>query len=123
VSRHLPQANNRLLSLTAAGLAAFYAIVAVGFAANVMARPIGIVIAPLFGLLAYGMWKLSRFARWVTIFWLWVLVVLMPAAAFFSEAGAPVYWGTMLATITPFVVLGIFCIYVLGKHKREFKWP
>jgi hypothetical protein len=121
--RHLPQANNRVLALTAAGLAAFYAIVAVGFAANVMARPIGLVIAPLFGLLAYGMWKLSRFARWVTIFWLWVLVVLMPAAAFFSEAGAPVYWGTMLATITPFVVLGIFCIYVLGKHKREFKWP
>ena len=121
--RHLPRANNRLLALTAAGLAAFYAIVAVGFAANVMARPVGIVIAPLFGLLAYGMWKLSRFARWVTIFWLWVLVVLMPAAAFVSEAGAPVYWGTMLATITPFVVLGIFCIYVLGKHKREFKWP
>jgi hypothetical protein len=121
--RHLPQANNRVLALTAAGLAAFYAIVAVGFAANVMARPIGLVIAPLFGLLAYGMWKLSRFARWVTIFWLWVLVVLMPAAAFFSEAGAPVYWGTMLATITPFVVLGMFCIYVLGKHKREFKWP
>ena len=121
--RHLPRANNRLLALTAAGLAAFYAIVAVGFAANVMARPVGIVIAPLFGLLAYGMWKLSRFARWVTIFWLWVLVVLMPAAAFFSEAGAPAYWGTMLATITPFVVLGIFCIYVLGKHKREFKWP
>jgi histidine ammonia-lyase len=29
----------------------------------------------------------------------------------------------LLAAITPFVVLGLFCIYVLGRHKREFKWP
>ena len=121
--RYLPQANNRLLAFTAAGIAAFYAIVAIVFAANLMSRPVGLVIAPLFGLLAYGMWKLSRFARWVTIFWIWVMVVLMPMAAFVSEAGAPVYWGTMLAAVTPFVVLGLFCIYVLGKHKREFKWP
>jgi hypothetical protein len=121
--RFLPEAQSRLLAVTAAGITLFYAVVAVGFAANVMSRPIGLVIAPLFGLLAWGMWKLSRFARWVTLFWLWVLVVLMPLAAFYSDAGAPVYWGTMLATITPFVVLGLLCIYVLGRHKREFKWP
>ena len=121
--RYLPEATNRLLALTVAGIAAFYAVVAIAFAANVMSRPVGLAIAPLFALLAWGMWKLSRFARWVTIFWLWVLVVLMPVAAFHSDAGAPVYWGTMLASITPFVVLGLFCIYVLGKHKREFKWP
>lgn len=121
--RLLPETRNTLLAVTVAGIALFYAAVAVGFAANVMARPIGLAIAPLFALLAYGIWKLSRFARWVTILWLWVLVILMPMAAFYSEAGAPVYWGTMLAAITPFVVLGLFCIYVLGRHKREFKWP
>jgi len=121
--RFLPEAQSGLLAVTVAGITLFYAAVAVGFAANVMSRPIGLVIAPLFGLLAWGMWKLSRFARWVTLFWMWVLVVLMPVAAFYSDAGAPVYWGAMLATITPFVVLGLFCIYVLGKHKREFKWP
>jgi hypothetical protein len=123
VWRYLPRANNRLLVFVAAGIAVFYALVAIGFAVNVMAKPVGLVIAPLFGLLAWGMWKLSRFARWVTIIWMWVLVVLMPAAVFHSDAGAPVYWGTMLAAITPFVVLGLFCIYVLGKNKREFKWP
>jgi hypothetical protein len=121
--RFLPDAQSGLLAVTVAGITLFYAAVAIGFAANVMSRPIGLAIAPLFGLLAWGMWKLSRFARWVTLFWMWVLVVLMPVAAFYSDAGAPVYWGTMLATITPFVVLGLFCIYVLGKHKREFKWP
>ena len=121
--RFLPEARSGLLAITAAGLTLFYGVVAIGFAANVMARPIGLVVAPLFALLAWGMWKLSRFARWVTLFWLWVLVILMPLAAFHSDAGAPVYWGTMLAAITPFVVLGLFCIYVLGKHKREFKWP
>jgi hypothetical protein len=97
--------------------------VAIAFAANLMRAPIGLVIAPLFGLLAWGMWLLSRFARWVTLIWLWLLVILMPFAAFNSDAGAPVYWGTLLAAITPFVVLGLFCIYVLGRHKREFKWP
>ena len=121
--RYLPRAQSRLLAITAAGLAAFYAVVAIAFAANLMRAPIGLVIAPLFGLLAWGMWLLSRFARWVTLIWLWLLVILMPLAAFNSDAGAPVYWGTLLAAITPFVVLGLFCIYVLGRHKREFKWP
>jgi hypothetical protein len=121
--RYLPRAKSRLLALTAAGLAAFYAVVAIAFAANLMRAPIGLVIAPLFGLLAWGMWLLSRFARWVTLIWLWLMVILMPLAAFNSDAGAPVYWGTLLAAITPFVVLGLFCIYVLGRHKREFKWP
>jgi hypothetical protein len=121
--RYLPRAQSRLLAVTAAGIAAFYAAVAIAFAANVMRVPVGLVIAPLFGLLAWGMWVLARFARWVTVIWLWLLVILMPLAAFNSDAGAPVYWGTMLAAITPFVVLGLFCIYVLGRHKREFKWP
>ena len=121
--RYLPRSQSRLLAVTVAGIAAFYAAVAIAFAANVMRVPVGLVIAPLFGLLAWGMWVLARFARWVTLIWLWLLVILMPLAAFQSDAGAPVYWGTMLAAITPFVVLGLFCIYVLGRHKREFKWP
>jgi hypothetical protein len=121
--RYLPRAQSRLLAVTVAGIAAFYAAVAIAFAANVMRVPVGLVIAPLFGLLAWGIWVLARFARWVTLIWLWLLVILMPLAAFNSEAGAPVYWGTMLAAVTPFVVLGLFCIYVLGRHKREFKWP
>jgi len=112
-----------MLAFTTAAIAAFYAVVAVGFAGNIMAKPIGLVIAPLFALLSWGMWKLARFARWVTILWLWILVILMPLAAFNSDAGSSVYWGTMLAAVTPFVVVGLFCIYVLGKHKREFKWP
>jgi len=121
--RYLPQAHSRLLAITVAGVALFYAAVAMGFAANVMAKPIGLVIAPLFALLAWGIWKVSRFARWVTLFWLWVLVILMPVAVFQSDAGSSIYWGTMFAAITPFEALGLFCIYVLGKHKREFKWP
>jgi hypothetical protein len=120
---YLPRANSRLLAVTCAGLAAFYAAVAIGFTVNLARAPIGILVAPLFALLAWGMWKLAKFARWVTILWLWIMAILMPLAVFYSEAGAPVYWGTMLAAITPFVVAALFCIYVLGKHKREFKWP
>ena len=123
IRRYLPRTESTLLAVTAAALAVFYALVAVVFAANVMSRPIGLLIAPLFALLAWGMWKLAKFARWVTLIWLWIMVILMPLAAFHSDAGAPVYWGTLLAAVTPFVVLGLFCIYVLGKEKREFKWP
>jgi hypothetical protein len=121
--RYLPEAKSRLLALAAALIAAFYAALAVFFALNLMQRPAGLLLAPLFALLAWGMWKLSRFARWVTIIWIWLMVLTMPLGLFgpFPE-GSP-YWGTLLAAIAPFVVLGLFFIYVFGKHKREFKWP
>jgi hypothetical protein len=122
--RYLPQAKSRLLAVTAAGLAAFYAAVAIGFAVNITKMPVGLVVVPVFALLSWGVWKLAKFARWVTLIWIWVMVIVMPIAAFGpSNAGERVYWGTMLAAITPFMVLGLFCIYVLVKHKREFKWP
>lgn len=121
--RYLPHAHDRTLAVAAAILALFYAAVAIGFVVNLASKPIGFLIAPLFALLAWGMWKLSRFARWVTVIWLWALVLLMLAAPFTSNAGAQVYWGTLLAAATPFIVAGLFFIYVLGKNKREFKWP
>ena len=126
--RYLPKARSRLLSITAALMAAFYAAVAIAFALNVMKQPVGIVLAPLFALLAWGMWTLSRFARWVTVIWVWVMVVVMPLgvvvpmSAQGSRADAP-YWGSLLAAITPLIVLGLFFILVFGRHKREFKWP
>jgi len=124
----LPRANSRLLAVAAALIAAFYAAIAAYFALHWMRQPVGILLAPLFMLLAWGMWSLSRFARWVTIIWLWVMVLLLPASIFTSGAdsqppGGSPYWGSLLAGITPLVVLGLFFIYVFGKHKREFKWP
>ena len=126
--RYLPRAKSRMLAVAAALIASFYAAIALGFALNVMRAPIGLLMAPLFALLAWGMWKLSRFARWVTIIWIWLTVVVLLVGVIgpFSgpgEAGETPYWGTLLAAITPFVALGLFFVYVFGKHKREFKWP
>jgi hypothetical protein len=126
--RYLPRANSRLLAVVVALLAAFYAVLAAGFALNLMRQPAGLLLAPLFALLAWGLWSLARFARWVTIIWLWAMVLVLPAGVFTSGAepqppGGPPYWGSLLAGVTPLVVLGLFFIYVLGKHKREFKWP
>jgi hypothetical protein len=124
----LPRAQSRLLAVAAALIAGFYAALAAYFAMNLMRQPVGLVLGPLFALLAWGMWSLSRFARWVTIIWLWVMVLLLPAAVFTSGGdlqasdGSP-YWGSLIAGVTPLVVLGLFFIYVFGKHKREFKWP
>ena len=122
--RYLPQAKSRLLALSAAAMAAFYAVVAAAFALHVMDRPVGLFVAPLFALLAWGTWTLSRFARWVTVIWIWVMVVAMLVGiAAPHRDGAGPYWGSMLAAVTPLVVLGLFFLHVFGKHKREFKWP
>jgi hypothetical protein len=126
--RYLPKARSRLLALTAAAMAAFYAAIAMAFAAHLMDRPVGLVIAPLFAVLAWGIWTLSRFARWVTIIWIWLMVILMPLGllgplAAPNTPGPQPYWGAMLAAITPLVVAGVFFLHVFGKHKREFKWP
>jgi hypothetical protein len=128
VWRYLPKAHSRLLALAAAAMAAFYAAIAIVFALHLMERPVGLVIAPLFALLAWGTWTLSRFARWVTIIWIWVMVVVMPLGVVGSLAtpnpqGPQPYWGAMLAAITPLLVAGLFFLHVFGKHKREFKWP
>jgi hypothetical protein len=112
-----------LLAVAAALMAAFYAVLAVHFALTWMQRPVGLVLAPLFALLAWGMWKLSRFARWVTIIWIWILVLVMPLALAGPMAPGSPPWGALLAAITPLIVAGLFFLYVFGKHKREFKWP
>ena len=126
--RYLPKARSRLLAVAVALMAAFYAAVAIGFAANVMREPVGLVISPLFALLAWGIWTLSRAARWVTVIWLWVMVIVMLLSVFApfttrGAAGEAPYWGAILAAITPFVVAGLFFLLVFGRHKREFKWP
>jgi len=126
--RLLPKAQSRLLAVAAALMAAFYAAIAVFFAVNVMKQPVGLAVAPLFALLAWGIWTLSRAARWVTLIWIWVMVIVMPLSIvgpFSSHASTAdaTYWGAMLAAVTPLVVAGLFFILVFGKHKREFKWP
>ena len=121
--RYLPEARSRLLAVAAALIAAFYCALAIAFTVGVMQRPVGLVLAPLFALLAWGMWKLARFARWVTIIWIWIMVLVMPLALFGPMPADAPPWGALLAAITPFVAAGLFFIYVFGKHKREFKWP
>ena len=126
--RYLPKARSRMLAVAVALMAAFYAAIAGFFALNVVQQPVGLLIAPLFALLAWGLWTLSRAARWVTVIWIWVMVIVMPLSAVGpfatrgSEAEAP-YWGAMHAAVTPLVVAGLFFILVFGRHKREFKWP
>ena len=124
VWRYLPKAKSRLLAVAAALMALFYAAVAIIFAARIAQSPWGLLVSPLFALLSWGMWKLSRFARWVTVLWIWVVAIVMLAGVFVPvRDGEAPYWGTLLASVTPFVVAGLFFLLVFGKHKREFKWP
>jgi hypothetical protein len=123
--RFLPRARSRLLAATAAVMALFYAAIAIAFASAVMREPIGLLLAPLFALLSWGMWKLSRFARWVTLTWIWVTVavlLLSVVQAGWGTGDIP-RWGRVLAAVTPLVAAGLFFVLVFGRHKREFKWP
>lgn len=122
---YLPRARSRLLAVAAALMALFYALVAIAFAAQVMREPLGLLLAPLFGLLAWGTWKLSRFARWVTVIWIWVMVAVMLLSVFQAGPGDGTFprWGAVLAAVTPLVAAGLFFVLVFGRHKREFKWP
>ena len=122
---YLPRARSRLLAVAAALMAAFYAGVAIVFAATIPREPIGLLLAPLFALLAYGTWKLSRFARWVTVIWIWVTVVMMLLSVFQAGPGDGDFprWGAVLAAVTPLITAGLFFVLVFGRHKREFKWP
>jgi hypothetical protein len=127
VWRFLPQAQSRWLAAAAALMAVFYAAIAAAFAFNVMSMPVGLALAPLFALLAWGIWKLSRFARWVTVFWLWALIVILPLGVFMPGPAEIrdgfTYWGARLAAVTPLVTLALFFVHVFGRYKREFKWP
>ena len=123
--KYLPNARSRLLAVAAALMALFYAAVAVVFAATSLREPAGFLFAPLFALLAYGTWKLSRFARWVTVIWIWVTVAVMLLSVFQAGPGDGDFprWGAVLAAVTPLVATGLFFVLVFGRHKREFKWP
>src|SRR5258708_29833415 len=100
--RYLPQARSRLLAVALALMAAFYSAVAIAFALNVMKQPMAFLVAPLFALLAWGIWALSRAARWLTVIWIWVMVIVMPLAVIAPSTGqGPPYWGTMPAAVTP----------------------
>ena len=122
---YLPRARSRLLAVTAALMAAFYAGVAIVFAAAVTREPWGFLLSPLFALLSYGTWKLSRFARWVTVIWIWVTVAVMLLSVFQAGPGDGDFprWGAVLAAVTPLVTAGLFFVLVFGRYKREFKWP
>src|SRR5262249_43281588 len=120
-------AESRWLAVAAALMAAFYAAIAIAFALNVLSKPWALPPAALFALLAWGTWKLSRFARWVSGIWLWTLIVLLPISIF-TPGPAEIrdgftHWGARLAAVTPVVSLALFFVHVFGKHKREFKWP
>ncbi len=77
---------------------------------------------------AYGLIRLSRWARYGVIVILWLLIIVVPIGVinpfFASDLAAS---GTeappveiLLAIIAPFVIWGVFCLHILGKYKTKF---
>ena len=110
--RLLPPANNAMLAMVVALVSGFYFLVTVLLVLRGKESLLALAAAVLFALLAWGMWRMSRFVRRVTVLCTWIMVVLVPL----QLSAMPLY-------SAPFVLAGVAILYVLGKHKREFKGP
>jgi hypothetical protein len=92
------------------------------------ASPYGSVILVL-GLLvaAVGLWRLKDWARALVVIFIWLLLIvgvplggINPFAAMDELGPNPPSAWQLAASIFPRVALGIFVLYILGKHRREF---
>jgi hypothetical protein len=77
---------------------------------------------PLFTAFAHGLWKLRRAARIAGI----VVLVLALLITVFGGLGSLMESTTLskaevLAWMSPFAAVEMFCLYVLDKYKSEFK--
>lgn len=125
--RYLPASDNRLLVCVVAVVAALYGLFAVALAINVLRAPVSLGVALPFVVLSWGMWRLKKWARWITVFVLWFCVIVIPIgvlnpfAAMEWEGGAP-QWEVLASWVAGGVALGLFVLHVLGKHKGDFTW-
>jgi len=84
------------------------------------------LLAFLFAVASYGMLRMASWARWVTVVFLWLLVVLLivgifnPYMASDWSAGTPPSVATLLAYIVPAVTAIVWVLHILGKYKRRF---
>lgn len=110
--RLLPAASNATLAIVVALVSGFYFLVTILLALRGKESLPALASSLLFALLAWGMWRMSRFVRWVTVICLWIMVVMVPLQL-----------SAMVVYAVPFVMAGLAILYILGKHKQEFKWP
>ena len=108
----LPKASNASLAIVVVLVSAAYFAVTIMLLLRGRQSLLALASSALFALLAWGMWQMSRFVRWVTVACLWIMVILLPLQL-----------SAMVLYAVPFVAAGLAILYVLGKHKREFKWP
>lgn len=126
-SPYLPASDDRLLVCIIAVVAAFYGLLAVALTINAFRAPISLGIALPFAVLSWGIWRLKKWARWITVLVLWFCVivipigVLSPFAAMEWEGGAP-RWEVLASWVGVGVALGLFVLHILGKHKGAFRW-
>lgn len=126
-SRYLPPTSHGTLLCVAVLLAAFYALAAVALAVNAARAPVSLVAALGFAALSWGMWRLKRWARWITVAASWSCVIVVPIgvlnpfAAMEWEGGAP-RWQILAAWLGLGIVVALGVLHVLGRHRADFKW-
>ena len=110
--RLLPPTRNAALGVVVALVSLFYFLVTILLALRGKESLPALASAVLFAGLTWGMWRMSRFVRWVTVICLWIMLVAVPLQL-----------SSMVLYAVPFIIAGLAILYVLGKHKREFRWP
>jgi hypothetical protein len=120
----LPDTRKPLLLATVIFLAVLSALGALASLSTMMLprSRFAVVGGPLFGALAYGLWRLHPAARMAAI----VILVFTVCMTIFGGLGSLMYSAAhskaeVLAWISPFVVVEYVCLYALAKYKSEFR--
>jgi hypothetical protein len=124
--RFLPRSGSRMLVGVVAAVAVLYSVLALAIVIG-LRTPASVAAAIPFAVFSWGMWRLKKWARWFTVIVLWFCVIVVPVgllnpfAAMEWQGGAP-RWEVLAFWVALGVVLGLFLLHVLGRHKAEFKW-
>jgi hypothetical protein len=80
-------------------------------------------------LLSVGLWRMRAWARGLTEAALWVLLFALPIGAvspfmagdIIARGGVPPSLGRVLLWLIPCMVLSLWCLHMLRKHKGTFR--
>jgi len=86
--------------------------------------PLWFVAALLLALVA-GLWRMRPWARTWVVVGLWCLLVILPLGILnpfwaMDQLGPLPGAGSLMYRLVPWMLMGLFALHVLGRHKRAF---
>lgn len=142
-TRLFPKCSANSLKFVIAGIVLAYLLIATVYLAYVLTGrdPFSLAVVAFFVLLAVAFWRVTKWARSVTVFFLWIFLLAVALEGMLRSVLSIYYKYSGLEELDPnqtlaqvlfdrllllcialaFFVIGYKCIQVLDKHKGEFQ--